>query len=73
MKVIKHEREMQLAKALNQLPEAQRDAVELHHLQGCSLAETADALDRTPAAVVGLLRRGMKRLRELLKENLSRP
>lgn len=72
MKVIKHERELLLAQALNQLPEAQRDAVELHHLQGCSLAETAEVLGRTPAAVVGLLRRGLKRLRELLKEALTR-
>ncbi len=72
MKVVKHERELQLARALAELPEAQRDAVELHHLQGCSLAETAETLDRTIAAVVGLLRRGLKRLRELLQESSTR-
>ena len=72
MNLVKHERELQLANALAQLPEAQRDAVELHHLHGCSLAETADALDRTAAAVVGLLRRGLKRLRELLQETVTR-
>ncbi len=72
MKVVKHERELQLARALAELPEAQRDAVELHHLQGCSLAETAETLDRTVAAVVGLLRRGLKRLRELLQESSTR-
>lgn len=69
MNLIKYERELQLAKALAQLPEAQRDAVELHHLHGCTLAETADDLERTVAAVVGLLRRGLRRLRELLQES----
>lgn len=68
MKVVKYERELQLARALAELPESQRDAVELHHLQGRSLTETAESLDRTVAAVVGLLRRGLKRLRELLQE-----
>jgi RNA polymerase sigma-70 factor (ECF subfamily) len=71
MKVVKHERELQLARALSRLPEAQRDAVELRHLHGCSLAETAEALDRTAAAVIGLLRRGLKRLRELLQETTT--
>ena len=71
MNLVKHERELQLANALAQLPEAQRDAVELHHLHGFSLAETGEALDRTAAAVVGLLRRGLKRLRELLQETTT--
>lgn len=71
MKLHKHERELQLADALARLPETQRDAVELHHLQGCSLAETAEALDKSTAAVVGLLRRGLKRLRELMQETVS--
>jgi RNA polymerase sigma-70 factor (ECF subfamily) len=68
MMLIKHEREMQLADALARLPETQRDAVELHHLHGCTMAETAEHLDRTVASVTGLLRRGLKRLRELLQE-----
>ncbi|MCO6042883.1 RNA polymerase sigma factor [Aeoliella sp. ICT_H6.2] len=68
MNLIRHEREMQLATALAELPDAQREAVELHHLHECSLAETADHLGRTVQSVVGLLRRGLKRLRELLQE-----
>lgn len=68
MQVIRHERELCLARALAQLPAAQRDAVELHHLHRCTLAETADIMDRSVASVVGLLRRGLKRLRELLQE-----
>lgn len=57
---------LQLATALSALPEAQREAIELHHLQGLTLAETAEQLDRTTASVAGLLRRGLGRLRELM-------
>jgi RNA polymerase sigma-70 factor (ECF subfamily) len=57
---------LRLAAALTRLPEAQREAVVLHHLQGCSLAETARRLGRTDAAVAGLLHRGLKKLRELM-------
>jgi DNA-directed RNA polymerase specialized sigma24 family protein len=41
---------------------------DLQSLHGCTLAETAEHLDRTVASVIGLLRRGLKRLRELLQE-----
>jgi RNA polymerase sigma-70 factor (ECF subfamily) len=67
VKAVKHEQELALAGALARLPEQQRSAVELRHLQGCSMQETADALETSVAAVAGLLRRGLKRLRELLQ------
>ena len=57
---------LRLADALDELPEPQREAIVLHHLQGWSLADVAQRLDRTEAAVAGLLHRGLKRLRELL-------
>jgi RNA polymerase sigma-70 factor (ECF subfamily) len=62
------EQTLHLARALQELPEAQRQAVELHHLQGLSLVEVAEALGSTKPAVAGLLHRGLKRLRELLAE-----
>jgi RNA polymerase sigma-70 factor (ECF subfamily) len=59
---------LHVARALEQLPEAQRQAVELHHLRGLSLQEVADALETTRPAVAGLLHRGLKKLRELLAD-----
>lgn len=64
----KNEQLLQLSDALKHLPEAQREAVVLHHLQGRTLAEVAGALGRSEAAVAGLLHRGLDRLRELLGE-----
>ncbi len=57
---------VRLADALARLPDAQREAVVLHHLHGHPLAETARRLGRTDAAAAGLLHRGLKKLRELL-------
>jgi RNA polymerase sigma-70 factor (ECF subfamily) len=64
----KNERLLRLAEALEQLPDAQREAVELHHLRGLSLAELAGQLGRSEGAAAGLLHRGIKRLRELLHD-----
>jgi RNA polymerase sigma-70 factor (ECF subfamily) len=58
-----------LAEALLELTEDQRVAVELHHLQGLSLAEVGQRLGRSREAVAGLVFRGLKGLRTLLAEN----
>jgi RNA polymerase sigma-70 factor (ECF subfamily) len=63
-----HEQVLKLAEALEKLPEAQREALMLHHWQGWSLAEIAEQMQRTPAAVAGLLKRGLQQLRSLLRE-----
>jgi RNA polymerase sigma-70 factor (ECF subfamily) len=57
-----------LAEALLELPEDQRRAVELHHLQGLSLAEVGKRLGRSREAVAGLVFRGLKNLRALLTD-----
>jgi RNA polymerase sigma-70 factor (ECF subfamily) len=67
-KLERHERALQLAEALAQLPEAQRDAVVLRHFQGLPLAEIAEQLDCTTAAVTGYLHRGLKNLRKSLAD-----
>jgi RNA polymerase sigma-70 factor (ECF subfamily) len=63
---MRHEDLFRLAAALAQLPEDQRRAVELMHLRGLSVNETGGLMGRSAAAVGGLLRRGMRKLRELL-------
>jgi RNA polymerase sigma-70 factor, ECF subfamily len=67
--LLRDERALRLAAALGQLPADQRTAVECCHLEGCSVIETAARMQRTVAGVAGLLRRGMKALRETLAES----
>jgi RNA polymerase sigma-70 factor (ECF subfamily) len=64
----RNERLDRLTDALAQLPAPQREAVILHHLQGLSLVELARQMARSEASVAGLLRRGLKRLRELMAD-----
>lgn len=63
---MRHEEFDRLAKALAELSDDQRTVIELHHLQDWSVAEIAEHCGRTEAAVAGLLRRGLKKLREQL-------
>lgn len=67
-RVMRVEELVRLAGALAQLPNDQREVIELHHLKGWPIAEVAEAIQRTKPAVMGLLFRGQKRLRELLQE-----
>jgi RNA polymerase sigma-70 factor (ECF subfamily) len=61
---MRNEEALRLAEALDRLPEAQREALILQHWHGCSLAEIGEHLGRTPAAVAGLIKRGLKQLRQ---------
>ncbi len=62
-----HEEQLvRMAHALSALPENQRRAVELHHLQGWPLQQIASDLGITKPAVAGLMHRGMQNLRRLM-------
>ncbi len=65
-KAVREEELLHLANALAGLPEEQRRAVELHHLLGYPLEDIARTIGRSESAVGGLLRRGLKKLRESL-------
>lgn len=72
-KAVRHEEMLRLADALLHLPEDQRNAVTMKHLQGLSVAEIASLMERSETAIGGLLRRGMTRLRDLLNDKDSEP
>jgi RNA polymerase sigma-70 factor (ECF subfamily) len=57
---------VRLAIAVNQLPDAERDAVIAHYILELPLAEVATRLGRSVKGVAGLLFRGKQRLRTLL-------
>ena len=64
----RNEQVLRLADALAALPESQREAVVLHYWQDWPVGDIARHLGRSPAAVAGLLKRGLKQLRSQLKE-----
>ncbi len=64
----RNEQLLRLAGVLAGLPEAQREAIVLHYWQGWTTVEIGQQLERTPAAVAGLLKRGLKELRRQLLE-----
>ena len=55
-----------LASMLGQLAPPQAEAIVLKHCQGMSVVEISRHMNRSPDAVGGLLRHGMRRLRELM-------
>ena len=67
-----HEQLMRLSGALARLPEDQRQAVELRHIQELPIVEIGRLMSRSTPAVGGLLQRGMKMLRELMDDPPSR-
>ena len=68
LKAIRNERWLRLVEAMDGLPDSQRDAVALYYLEDCGISEISQRLGKTPSAVGGLLKRGLRKLRETLGE-----
>jgi RNA polymerase sigma-70 factor (ECF subfamily) len=66
--VVRHEQLLQMSAALARLPDDQRLVLELHYLQGCTVAAIAGDLGRTERSVAGLVRRGLQALRVMLAD-----
>ncbi len=62
-RAMKNEAILLIARALETLPEAQREAVLLHYVDGLTIREIAERMDRTAGSVAGHLMRGLERLR----------
>jgi RNA polymerase sigma-70 factor, ECF subfamily len=67
-RLLRHEQLLQLSTALAQLPEDQRQALEMHYLQGCTVPAVAEQMGRTERSVAGLVRRGLQSLRQLMAD-----
>ena len=63
MKISRQEQILKVANAVDELPEAQREALLMHYLEQKSLPEIAEAMDRTRGSVAGLVRRALESLR----------
>jgi len=68
-RVVRGEKALRLARAIESLTQAQAEAVRLKHLEGWPVRQIAEHMDRPPSAVAGLLRHGLKKLRESLNRD----
>jgi len=64
----RHEQALRVAEALAGLSDAQREALELQHWHGLPLAQIAEQMGRSRAAVAGLIKRGLEQLRAKMSE-----
>ena len=69
-RLMREEQLDRLAEAIAALPADQRQAVRLHHLDGLSLIDAGKRMKRSKEAVAGLLFRGLKSLRDALRDPL---
>ena len=68
-RMIKAEKALRLAALLQTLPEGQRDAVRLRHLEGWPLEKIAAELGRSVTAAASLIKRGLYALRDAMSED----
>jgi RNA polymerase sigma-70 factor (ECF subfamily) len=66
--VVRHERQVHLARALDQLPADYREVIVLRHLEGLSHEQIAARLGRNPGAIRMLWVRALARLRAVMQQ-----
>jgi RNA polymerase sigma-70 factor, ECF subfamily len=67
-KLVDQETLLEMVRAMAELPEDQRTALELRHLKGLAVPEVCEQMGKSLPAVAGLLHRGLKKLREQLDQ-----
>lgn len=63
-KLLRKETNGELASLINRLPADQQTAIQLHYLNELTVAEIAQRVGKTEAAVAGLIKRGLASLRK---------
>ena len=69
--VIRSEAVVALLEALHQIPETQAEAIRLRYMEGLSLSEIVERMGKSDTAVAGLLKRGLQKLRVIMKSDES--
>lgn len=67
-RVMREEAALAMLNALTKLPETQAEAVRLRYMEGLTLAEICERMGKTETAAAGLLKRGLRKLRDILIE-----
>ena len=62
---------MALLAALHQIPETQAEAIRLRYMEGLSLSDIVERMGKSDTAVAGLLKRGLQKLRIIMKSEDS--
>ncbi len=68
-RAIRGEEAVRLAETMQRLSEDQREVVRLRHLEGRTLAQIAEQMNRSESAIIGLLKRGMQNLRKYMSQD----
>lgn len=63
---MKGESAVMLASAMSGLSDEQYEAIRLRYIEGCSLINISQRMNRSQDSVAGLLKRGLRKLREVL-------
>ena len=65
-RLMRDEAAVVLASCLDKIPETQREAIRMRYLEGMSLKSISDRTGKSEMAVAGLLKRGLRALREVM-------